>query len=415
MAPLTRDLNTGESTTTRSNKRVGLLSMLLPAMIVLDVLLSGDIRRILSNNDYEQLSLDYITQFPHRQEQSRLQNLQEERQRQQNHHHEPKDVPYWSAFARQHHKNTTEFDSRLRWKKPQLMNLKRKQIEGVHTQRNAIEILTYGISGALPWYGRILPAVRFDLPYKNTSELEIAIVEGVVDATFDLYQCTDGRKYENQTDPDGYYDVCFTTSAPDGKKIKKKHFEEFCYTKFKRRKQIRRRDYPAPGHERWSCHDQNVMEQLVGAQILDYLVRHYDRFYKEITHNLFFFAEERPIKFVSIDHEAHHRSKFKDFYESKGKNKYEDYVDLKYLLKHDMPLELREEIRSVVWNGTKQDFVDRVNATLQGQLDNLNRVFVDVYRERWTRPKKLPFVTDIIWNRLQGVADYFKIWNMAIE
>jgi len=307
-------------------------------------------------------------------------------QRQQNPQEYEEDAPTWSSFARQHHKNTTELDSSLRWKIPRRKN----------ARRNVIEALTYGISGAFPWFSRILPAVRFDLPFTNTSKLEIVIVEGIADATFDFNQCMFGRKYENLTEPDGYYDVCFTADI--------KSYKETC-----RMKRERRHDYPAPGHERWSCQDTHVMEQLVGAQIIDYIIGHYDRFGESKTHNLFFLAEERPIKLISIDHD--HHTYFKKFFKNGGHNKYDEFVVQKYLLQHDMPQQLRDEIRDVVLLGSKDDFVKGMNATLQGQLDNLNMVVANIYNRRYS-PKKWkekPFVADVIWNRLQNVVDYYNI------
>jgi len=364
--------------TTRSVNR---LVMVLPLLIAAhEIIISHDFGLYLANHDhYDRVPFDPIAEQRH----------------QQSYGKEYQDAPLWSAFERQHCKNTTKLDSRLRWKETP-----HKRHQSANPRRNAIEVLTYGISGAFPWYGRILPAIRFDLPYKKSTKLEIAMVEGIVDATFDLHQCTDGRNYENQTEPtDGYYDACFAAAPQD-----RKYMKDLCYIKRSTKETLRKFDYPAPGHERWSCHDTHVMEQLVGAQILDYLIGHGDRFYRTRTKNIFFFPDERPMKLVSIDHD----SKLSSFYNNNGRNLYKHRVKLQYLLTHDMPRQLREEIKNVFLHGTKEEFVNKVNATLRGQLDNLNSALVDVYKDDHGS-KELPFVTDILWNRLEGLVEFFNV------
>ncbi len=301
------------------------------------------------------------------------------------------DVPNWSAFARQHHKNITELDALIEWRVP-------GKGKTVDSRRSATEVLTYGLSGVFPWYGTILPAIRFDLPFQKSTQVEIAFVEDLVDATLDIHQCSVGRDETNKRD--GYYDVCFPPKA-SGRKVAKSQ----CYKKEGRAAKFRIHNYPSPGHERWSCHDMSIMEQLVGAQILDFLLAHGDRFFADRTNNLFFSWEQRPINFVSIDHHGSITS----FY---GKKNYTQRVRLKYLLEHEMPLQLRDEIKRVVLHGSKDKFVDKVNATIYGQLDNLNTIFADLYKELLPEKEQPKSITDIIWNRLESVVDFY---NLTID
>ena len=367
--------NAKTTTTTTSNGQKRILIALL-ALAITQIIIGHDFSILLAR--YDLTSLKFYVDGHER-----------------NNHKEdyPKelDAPNWSAFVRQHHKNVTELDASIEWRLP-------GKGKTVDSRRSATEVLTYGLSGVFPWYGTILPAIRFDLPFQKSTQVEIAFVEDLVDATLDVHQCGVDRN-ENK-EPDGYYDVCFPPKAA-GRKVAKSQ----CYTKEGRASKFRIHDYPSPGHERWSCHDKSIMEQLVGAQILDFLLAHGDRFFADRTNNLFFSWEQRPIKFVSIDHHGSITS----FY---GKKNYAQRVRLKYLLEHEMPLRLRDEIKRVVLLGSKDEFVNKVNATVYGQLDNLNTVFVDLYKELLPEREQPKLITDIIWNRLESVVDFY---NLTID
>lgn len=396
----------GRNTATRSTS--GKIYFAFLALITIRILISHDFDLLLANYDLTAIESSTPTTsttttnsssstnttnssagLPLRQDQQ-LQDLEYYYQEKET----PKNAaPIWSAYTRQHHRNTSELDVLLQWRKPGT----RKKID---TRRFAMEILTYGLSGAFPWYGEILPALRFDLPYHPLSNVEIAVVEGIVDATLDLHQCSVGK--DEETDPDGYYDACFPPNHTSGRSPGRKA----CFAKGgDRSAEFRIHNYPSPGHERWSCQDKSVMEQLVAAQILDYLLAHGDRFFRSLTNNLFFSWEEHPVKFVSIDHSGSIDSFYRNY-------KYAHWVKLKFLLEHDMPMQLRKEIKRMVLLGSKEEFGSRVNSTIHGQLDNMNNVFLDLYHQENPDKKQPGFITDVIWDRLEAIVEYY---NITIE
>ena len=310
---------------------------------------------------------------------------------------EPLDLNYgkahmWSAFARQHSTNVTEFDASIQWRPPGMDKV-------VTTRRSAMELLTYGLSGVLPWYSKILPSLKFDIPFQKGSQVHVALVEGLVDATLDLHQCTIGRDIG---EADGYFDACFPPQAA-GRAAGK----AACFRKGEGlTSKARIYNYPAPGHERWSCSDPSTMEQLAAAQVLDYIISHGDRLYRERTKNLFFLRDERPIKFVSIDH----HSNVVDFFNTK--REYKDWARAKILLEHDLPPQLQDEIKTIILLGSKEEFTRKYNATINGQLDNLANVIVDLFAESRPDKERPKSITDIIWKRLESVVQFY---NMTID
>lgn len=302
-----------------------------------------------------------------------------------------RDAPMWSASKRQQSKNLTEFDAHLKWRFPGVR-------KNVHQHRGATEILTYGLTGVLPWFGSILPALRFEVPLEDASKIEQVQVDGIIDVYLDLHQCSVGR--DEESGPDGYYDVCFPNVT--GRTIA----NSLCFLPgVNMRPTTRIRDYPAPGHERWSCSDHSLIEQLVAAQILDYIVTHGDRFYSERTNNLFISSTERPIKFVSIDHEAAPCKFFRQ-------REFEKYAGMKELLDYQLPLELRNDLKRVFLLGSKDEFVQKVNATIDGQFDNLNRIMIESLHRDNCRPEKGEDPRDlayILWERLESVARFYNI------
>ncbi len=299
-------------------------------------------------------------------------------------------APMWSTFRRQRSKNLPEFDAPLIWKWP---GVKAK----VKPQRIVTEVMVYGLAGVLPWFGTILPAIRFELPFSNTTKIEMVRVNNITDIFVDLQQCSEGR---NETSgPDGYYDVCFP-NVTGGSAAK-----EMCYQKgINMRSTTRIRKYPAPGHERWSCSDEFVIEQLAAAQVLDYIIRHGDRFYRDRTNNLFFSANERPVQFLSIDHDTDPCRFFRY-------QEYEETVSMKMLLEYDLPLDLRDDLRRVVLRGSKDDFLQTFNSTIDGQYDNLNRVSRESFTKDYCKPGKEDprDLADIIWERLESVVHFYNI------
>lgn len=116
----------------------------------------------------------------------------------------------------------------------------------VTTRRSAMEVLTYGLSGAIPWYGTIFPALKFDIPFQKTTQVHVVMVGGLVDATLDLHQCTIGRGMEKESEPDGYFDTCFPSQAAGRTAGKAVYFRKGEGLTSK----ARIYNYPAPGHER---------------------------------------------------------------------------------------------------------------------------------------------------------------------
>jgi len=299
------------------------------------------------------------------------------------------DAPIWSAYTRQQrHKNVTDLDALLTWSYPGIK-------PRVKIRRGASEVLTDGIAGVLPWYGAILPAIRFRSPFDNTTKVEIVRLGNITDIFLDLQQCIVGRD-GGESKPDGYYDVCFP------------HFPgrvaavDFCFIKDSlMRSSTRIRNFPAPGHERWSCSDNFVMEQLAAAQVLDYIIAHGDRFYKERTNNLFFSSNQRPIRFVSIDHDGNPCKFF-------SLNKIQRLGVTRMSLEYELPPELRKDFRRVVLTGSKDEFVQTFNATIDGQLDNLNRVIREYFNSKPCNEIEQPGdIAGVIWKRLKSVAHFY--------
>ncbi len=316
--------------------------------------------------------------------------LQEERL-----HWDNETAPMWSAFARQHSNNVNEFDASIQWRLPGANK------EVVKTDRSAIELLTYGLSGVMPWYSKVLPALKFKTPFHKESQVYVAMVGGLVDATLDLHQCTIGRDMEGKSEPDGYFDACFPPQVAGRAAAKAACFRKGEGISSK----ARIYNYPAPGHERWSCYDRSTMEQLAAAQVLDYIISHGDRLYRERTKNLFFLRDERPIKFVSIDH----HSPVTDFF--KLNREYKGWARVKLLLEHDLPPQLQDEIKMIL-RGSKEEFVRKFNTTINGQLDNLTSVMVDLFAEGRPGEGKPKSITDVIWKRLESVVQFY---NMTID
>merc|ERR1712078_897348 len=61
------------------------------------------------------------------------------------------------------------------------------------------------------------------------------------------------------------YEHCYIEGHREGKTFKPQKEPE-----------NRKIDFPAPGHEKWSCGDHNIMEQLVAALVLDVFTGHGD-------------------------------------------------------------------------------------------------------------------------------------------
>ena len=331
----------------------------------------------------------------------------------------PKSPPIWSASMRQHQQqlnnNLEQFNDGLEWRAPGL---------GSKIIRNITEVVVYGLSGVLPWFGARLPALRFKKPFTfNETGIEIVNVPGLVDATLDLQQCggIDKNKKTIPVNKTNQYDACFPPEGQAGRKPAR----SLCYLKDQHRNAKNRiHNYPASGHEKWSCSDSSVMSQLVGAQVLDYLISHGDRFYSDRTNNLFFFAKDKNKKkknrssnndnegvfFVSIDHHPgeYHFLTYHD---------YEPSVRNKMLLHYDLPGQLREEIKRVVVLGTKHDFLNKLNTTLDSELDNVVSVAKQMKQELLEgelyassrRLKNASSITNILWNRLSSVAEFYHI------
>lgn len=237
------------------------------------------------------------------------------------------------------------------------------------------------------------------LRLKKTTQVEMVMVEGVIDVFLDLHHCTMGRDGENG--PDGYYDACFPNATGRGEA------NRLCFEKDKLMgNETRLRHFPSPGHERWSCSDHQVIEQLVGAQVLDYLIMHEDRFYEIRTKNLFFSLQEKPLTFVSIDHDMN----LCNFFKSK---EYDKKVKLDMLKEYSLPPELYDEIRAVI-RGSKEEFQRRLNDVIDGQLDNVERVLDGEFLDYCPGNEKPKSTSDMIWDRLQSLARFYKM-NTTID
>lgn len=310
--------------------------------------------------------------------------------------------PIWSAkFARQQHHRHAR---RIQWWTPNDGSAHRKVSVPRSARRSALrsgkELLANSLGEVLPFYGNILPSVWLDhRPFDNTTRVKIAVVPDLVDAMLDLHECDVGRNTSNgEIVKDGYYNVCFSPTNDSGRRALRRH----C----KGKGTGRIYGFPAPGYELWSCSDNAIMEQMVAALILDYLIQQWDRFYSDHTNNLFFLKNQHPIQFVSIDHDGPAllgRA-------NGSKNDYKSWVRLKMLLKYNMPTELRTNLKTVRLLGSKEDFVHKFNASMNGQLDGLTKVLV--------HPKKITpktigtSLTDDIWLRLNSLVDFY---NITIE
>lgn len=108
-------------------------------------------------------------------------------------------APVWSALAQQQLQEHLHYDGVVwmdtQWRKPGVSN-------DVSAARSAMELITYGILSALPSYAKVLPAIRYDIPFTNTTQLQTAMVDGLADSTLDLFQCDDNKT-------NGYFDVCY--------------------------------------------------------------------------------------------------------------------------------------------------------------------------------------------------------------
>ena len=190
------------------------------------------------------------------------------------------------------------------------------------------------------------------------------------------------------------YEHCYIEGHREGRK-----FQPY------REPSNRKVDFPAPGHEKWSCGDHNIMEQLVAARVLDVFTGHGDRFRKTFSNNLYVLQGQRPVTLVSIDHDPGPLRFFTDYILIN--------TQPEMLLGYDPPARLREEIRVALASG-KEDFVRKINETIWGQLDNLERV-VRKIGETYDKSKKgiekprptNSSVVDTLWRRLALAADYY--------
>lgn len=330
--------------------------------------------------------------------------------------------PIWSsAYARQHH--APEAPDALRWWTPNAdpagfqpvaqeagfpLLVEKAKAQGVDRRvsvaragprsavRSGKELLARGLGAVLPYYGAVLPRVRFDPPFDADTRVEIALVPDLVDCVLDLHECASGRNTSTgEIVRDGYYNVCFPPTNDTGRRAFRRH----CRGKGLGRTY----GHPAPGYELWSCGDTAVMEQMVAALILDYLLLQWDRFYTDHTNNLFFLRDRAPARFVSVDHDG------PELLGRAGKPKasYERWVRLKVLLAYNMPAMLRDELRAVRLRGSQEDFVRAFNASVDGQLDGLTRVLV--CPKKFTPGPVGTALTSDTWWRLKSVVDFYNI------
>jgi len=372
--------------------------------------------------------------------------------------------PIWSAASyekRRHLSNESSSEELLlEWRIPGKLSRQRPL-------RAAKELMTYGLAGVLPYYANILPALRLQNSaqvFTNTTRVEIALVPNIVDLIPDLQECStngDGTSVHG----DGTFNVCYApprdpanslkrvdmirdwgSSSDDNKPTRKKaigkheylvkteHINGWnvgsaedsyhhCYIEGHRKGHTfepiykyhnRKHDFPSVGHERWSCGDRNIMEQLVALQVLDVLIDHTDRFATNRTTNIFMQYGRQPVTFVSIDHE----SSFYFRYFDKAKTMAETKAPL--LLAFDLPSALKDDLRKIT---TKSDFATKFNATIWGQLDNLDRVIRQIGVEELgpselrTREEVIDYVTnytsvvDTLWNRVQTIIEHYNITN----
>ena len=109
--------------------------------------------------------------------------------------HELDKAPFWSAYLFQHHR--TDFNT--------IWHPIGNTYDQLDPKRYAIEVLTYGLAGVLPYYAFQLPALWFESPFGDQTRVLIIHVPQVTDAFLDLHHCKEGLP--NHTKPDGTYDV----------------------------------------------------------------------------------------------------------------------------------------------------------------------------------------------------------------
>ena len=288
--------------------------------------------------------------------------------------------------------------------------------------RRATEFLTYGLGGILPYYGEILPALEYKgSTFHNTSEVKISVIPNASLVVLDLQECQQGRKTKDgDIVRDGNYNVCYFPTREDSKdtNINHKYWANCFHGERKKMKGMRNFDYqrrfhnlPAPGHELWSCSDRHVMEQLVAAQALDFLIYHTDRFSRRATNNVFFLEHQRPVKFVSIDHDG---VLLNDYFRNQS---YEERVKVKLLLGFDLPRKLRADLQRVRLRSSKEEFVRSFNASLDGQLGQLTGVLVQIWSKTpkkflyktYQTPPNATALTDILWTRFESLVNFYNI------
>lgn len=246
---------------------------------------------------------------------------------------------------------------------------------------------------------------------RNETKTEVAVIPDVVDATLDLIECKVGRMTQDgEIVKDGQYNACF----PKGEDTGRDAARELCYlTNNSRAYENRIHNYPAPGHELWSCSDINVMQQMVAANVLDYLIGHRDRFYSYRTNNLFFLKHQHPLQFVSIDHDSSHQLRlFRD-------GSYEEWTPMQILLDYNLPHELKRDLQKLCLRDPKEDFVRNFNASIYGQLDNLTRILgqfwsdslYDDVRDKVKSAENNAslYLVTALWRRLGSVVDFYNI------
>jgi len=312
-----------------------------------------------------------------------------------------REAPVWSAYTRQHYKDVAEYDAVIKWR---FVGVKK----GLRPKRYATEILTYGLAGVFPWYGYSLPAVKFDSPFTNTTGVDHIRVGGVIDAFLDLQQCLIGRPNgTDRTTPDGYYDACFPNVTGRGEA------KRLCFTKDYKymSEKTRLHNYPAQGHERWSCSDNHVLEQLAAFQVLDYIIQHVDRFWNGRTNNIFFVSNQESITFVNIDHDTH----ICDFFTTPTKfEEFDEWVDQPMLKNFQLPSQLREEFKNIV-SGSKAEFIKKLNATIDGQFDGVARVLEQEFALHCPTKETSKSTADMIWDRVRSVARFYSLLNSSID
>mmetsp|Transcript_25299 Transcript_25299/g.28867 ORF Transcript_25299/g.28867 Transcript_25299/m.28867 type:complete len:381 (+) Transcript_25299:856-1998(+) len=332
--------------------------------------------------------------------------------------HQRKDSspPIWSAAKRLQLHDTSILDTQIRWRFPG----KRKKLR-IH--RSATELVAYGMAGVLPYYGNILPALRFRPPFTNKTQVEIALVPDIIDIIIDLHECSENGN-GTSTQGDGKFNACYSPLQSNGTMEMYQNEHGYfvggaeasfhhCYMDTQRNlSRVKQRDrsypnrkhnFPTPGHQKWSCSDHDLIEQLVAARVLDIVIQHRDRFDRDRNNNLFILSGRQPITFVSIDHDGNPAYFFKRLDHN--------VIGPRILTAYELPQKLHDDIRSV-FLGSKDDFVKKFNATIDGQLDNLTHLLKQLWRKTQLNASKSPdysSVTDALWYRLKMVAEYYNV------